>query len=58
MKHISEIERQEEDNESESSSSVWESFPDNDEGDLQMQQPVLLHSEIKRKEEPLQQTHD
>ena len=58
MKHISEIERQEEDNESESSSSVWESFPDNDEGDLQMQQPVLLDSGIKPKEEPLQQTHD
>ena len=32
MKHISEIKRLEE-SESESSSSVWESFPENDEAD-------------------------
>ena len=52
MKHISEIERQEEDNESESSSSVWESFPENEEGDLQIQQPVLFLSGIKLSKEP------
>ena len=37
MKHISEIEKQEIEDMSESSSSVWESFQENDEGDMQMQ---------------------
>jgi hypothetical protein len=46
MKHISEIERQEIEEQSESSSSAWESFQENYEGDLQMKQPAHLLSGI------------
>ncbi len=46
MKHISKIERQEIEEQSESSSSAWESFQENYEGDLQMKQPAHLLSGI------------